>query len=182
MTVSEIMKPKRIITFDVEATGLEDENGVPGGVGFAYGLAVWTEKDGIIYEELVSAGVKNLNPCKWVLENTPSEILNPEIERYNGIRRCYGVQSIEKLRKCFSTSFNYHRRNATAIVDCGYPVEAKFLIDCGLSVFPLHELATLQLKAGLEPGGTYDRKPDELPAHNPLCDARQTLRLALELI
>lgn len=71
-------------------------------------------------------------------------------------------------------------------VECGWPVEARFLLQCieddpadrnWSGPYPMHEIATLMLAAGMDPMATYDRQEDELPAHEPLADSRLSARL-----
>ena len=79
----------------------------------------------------------------------------------------------------------------TLWADCAWPVEARFLIACiedghteweWHGPYPLHEIATLALAAGYDPTATVERLPEELPAHNPLNDARQSARLLLQYL
>jgi len=74
-------------------------------------------------------------------------------------------------------------------VECGWPVEANFLEACIRDYpktrnwegpYPMHEIATLMLAAGMDPMGTYERLPEELPAHEPLADVRLSARLLKE--
>jgi len=74
----------------------------------------------------------------------------------------------------------------TMAVECGWPVEARFLNACidddkgarnWEGPYPMHEIASIMLAAGMDPMATYDRLPHELPAHEPLADARQSARL-----
>lgn len=71
-------------------------------------------------------------------------------------------------------------------VQCGWPVEARFLCACieddlparkWAGPYPMHEIASIMLAAGMDPMATYNRLPSELPAHDPLSDARQSARL-----
>ncbi len=71
-------------------------------------------------------------------------------------------------------------------VECGWPVEARFLLACieddcpernWDGPYPMHEIATLMLAAGMDPMATYDRRFAELPAHEPLADSRLSARL-----
>lgn len=71
-------------------------------------------------------------------------------------------------------------------VECGWPVEARFLNACvdddrgertWSGPYPMHEIASIMLAAGMDPMATYERLPNELPAHEPLADARQSARL-----
>jgi len=82
----------------------------------------------------------------------------------------------------------------TMVTDCPFPVETRFLhkvmeetIYCGRpdrlmerSPYPIIDVASVLLAHGKDPMATYERKPNEQPAHNPLCDARQSVRLMLE--
>jgi hypothetical protein len=88
-------------------------------------------------------------------------------------------------------------QGAKLIADCGWPVEARFLIACVEDArplgrgrvlseggrdyggpYPLHELASLLVAAGIDPFATKGtRMPNELPEHDPLADARQSARL-----
>lgn len=79
------------------------------------------------------------------------------------------------------------------VADCGYPVEAGFLrrvverccepSEClELSPWPLHELASLELAAGVDLRARPPRNDLEMPAHDPLCDARRCARLWCEAL
>lgn len=79
--------------------------------------------------------------------------------------------------------------DALMVADCAWPVEARFLLDCirddqserqWNGPYPLLDLSSILLASGLDPAGRYERQPDELPEHDPLCDARQTARLFLK--
>jgi hypothetical protein len=82
-------------------------------------------------------------------------------------------------------------RGATLWADCCWPVEARFLAACvddkpksrrWDGPYPLHDVATLRFAAGLDPLDYSERLPEELPAHNPLADARQSARLLVEAL
>ena len=75
---------------------------------------------------------------------------------------------------------------ALMFVECGWPVEAAFLEACvrrnralynWLGPYPMHEIASVMLVAGMNPMATYERLPHELPAHEPLADSRLSARL-----
>ena len=77
------------------------------------------------------------------------------------------------------------------VADCPWPVEARFLLACVEDAwptrnwegpYPLIDVASVRLAAGLDPLGQGDRLPGELPAHDPLADARQSARLYLEAL
>lgn len=75
-------------------------------------------------------------------------------------------------------------------VEVGYPVETNFLSLClnandsreGFNPYPLVDISSLRLAAGLDPLATEARQDDELPRHHPLMDARQSARLLFEAI
>lgn len=78
----------------------------------------------------------------------------------------------------------------TLIAECGWPVETEFIRMCiaddpkvrkWLGPYPLHDLASMRLVKGFDPLRTIPRHLDELPAHHPLHDARQSARLLMEL-
>mgnify|MGYP003529634433 CR=1 len=70
-------------------------------------------------------------------------------------------------------------------VECGWPVEASFLSACIRDdafrnwdgPYPMREIASIMLAAGMDPMATYEREESEKPAHEPLADARQSARL-----
>lgn len=79
------------------------------------------------------------------------------------------------------------------VTDCPFPVETRFLHEVmrqntygqvhdlmSLSPYPIIDVASVLLAHGKDPMATYERKASEQPAHNPLCDARQSVRLMLE--
>jgi hypothetical protein len=75
--------------------------------------------------------------------------------------------------------------------DCAWPVEARFLAACvddqpeqraWEGPYPLIDIASVRLAAGLDPLATVERLPSEMPAHDPLADARQSARLLIEAL
>ena len=97
-----------------------------------------------------------------------------------------------EVRAAFWSAWKTERaKGAVMVADCCWPVEARFLIACvdvdpeerrWLGPYPLHDVATARLSAGLDPLGTEERLPNELPKHCPLADARQSARLFLEAL
>lgn len=84
----------------------------------------------------------------------------------------------------------WKERGAVLVADCAWPVEARFLAACvddepdaraWEGPYPLHELASFMVAAGMDPMATYDRLPDE-PQHDPLGDAKQSARLLIEAL
>jgi hypothetical protein len=75
--------------------------------------------------------------------------------------------------------------------ECLWPVEAGFVARCIYQAkdernwsgpYPFHEIASIMLAAGMDPMATYARTPSELPAHEPLADARLSARLLSEAL
>lgn len=86
---------------------------------------------------------------------------------------------------------HWRSRGATMLVDCGWPVEAQFLSACVrqagpdvamLGPIPLVDLATLRALHPERLAALPVRLADELPAHDPRADVRQTWRLWQALI
>lgn len=80
----------------------------------------------------------------------------------------------------------WKEQGALMFAECGWPVEAKFLAMCAgrnwptnkwQGPYPLHDIASIMLAAGMDPMATYERTESELPKHDPLADARQSARL-----
>lgn len=81
-------------------------------------------------------------------------------------------------------------RGAQLWADCGWPVEARFLIECvdddpaareWNGPYPLHDIATVVALSGGDPTARETRSPSE-PAHHPLHDARVSARQLLRLV
>lgn len=158
------------MVFDVESIGLHGE-------GFAVGYVV-IDEDGFEVE----AGLRSVEAdCargngfdrRWVHNNIP-----PLHDDFAG--------DLVALRRWFWGAWRKWATKACLWVDCGWPVEAHFLAQCvedqldergSTGPYPLHEIATAAALAGCDPLATQDRLTDELPAHNPLNDARQSARL-----
>jgi hypothetical protein len=75
------------------------------------------------------------------------------------------------------------------VTDCPFPVEANFMQavltqmgcrDMEHSPYPLIDIASVLLAAGQDPLHVFPRLDNEIPAHNPLNDARQSVRQMLE--
>lgn len=157
------------MVFDVESIGLHGE-------GFAVGYVV-IKRDGTVVEEdlfscpphAADGTVQNLN---WVTKNVPDLPVTSH--------RPFYVR--EKFWKCW---LRWREHGAVLVADCAWPVEARFLAACvdllpnereWLGPYPLHDLASILLATGADPLAITPRLENELPAHNPLNDARQSAR------
>lgn len=164
------------MVFDVESVGLHGE-------GFAVGyvvvdLATFSTEDENLFacSPIFASGTSE--DFVWVQKNVPAlgaSCSNPIVVRY----------------EFWNSWIEWSRRGAMLVADCGWPVEARFLRDCiadnpgersEFGPYPLHDLASMMLMAGMYPLDNYPRLESELPVHNPLMDARQSARLMLECL
>lgn len=154
--------------FDVESLGLHGEAfAVAGGV-YDNGKAVWEFSFACPISECLGADEDRL----WVKDNIPLlKVTHP---------------TAKALRDAFWEKWIAAKaEGAAAAADCGWPVEHGLFKSCiaddasrkWLGPYPFHEIASFLHASGLDPLATYQRLQDELPAHNPLCDARQSARM-----
>ena len=163
------MTVDKFMVFDVESIGLHGE-------GFAVAWAV-VNRDG----ERLGEGCLSCDPSQcdgtdesrlWVAENVPPlEVTSP---------------TKQHLRNTFWHEWRYWAdQGAVLVADCAWPVEANFLSACvklnhaereWQGPYPLHDLASVLLAVGADALAVTERLPDELPAHHPLMDARQSAR------
>lgn len=162
------------MVFDVESIGLHGE-------GFAVGYVV-TSPDmecmaGTYYACPPDKAIGSDDGRQWIAENLPPIQANCKTPR--------------QVRDRFWRDWLlWKNRGAVLVADCQWPVEARFLIACvddkpdgrGWSgPYPLHELASFMVAAGMDPMAAYDRLPDE-PQHDPLGDAKQSARLLVQAL
>lgn len=171
--------PAYFMVFDVESLGLH-------GPAFAVGFVV-VDANGAE----VASGKWKYNPDKiaatvesrqWVADNCPWAF-----DGSDG-----GVDSAKGLRDGFWNYWSYWKSaGAVLAADVPWPVEANFLSACIADApevrawqgpYPLIDVASVRLAAGLDPLGTEERRVGELPAHDPLADARQSARLLIEAL
>lgn len=161
--------------FDVESVGLHGEGfAVAGGVYLANGAVQREFQYACPIDSAHSASDQDL---AWVKENVP--VLELTHHTPLGIRHAFWNEWLKAKRdKCVMA------------VECGWPVEAAFLEACvdddttrnWEGPYPLHEIATYMVAAGMDPMAKYERTPSEMPPHNPLSDARLSARLLSESI
>lgn len=162
------------MVFDVESIGLHGE-------GFAVGWVVVTREG-----QRLAEGVMACDPARcigtegnhrWVSDNVP--------------RLVCAFNHPRALRTAFWAEWRrWADRGAQLVADCAWPVEARFLAACvdddevreWQGPYPLHDLASVMLICGRNPLETAARLADELPAHHPLHDARQSARLLVECL
>lgn len=169
--------PDLFMVFDVESVGLHGE-------GFAVGYVVVRGDgdtpygQGSAYYACPPDMAQGENEGRtWIAENCPPLHANCD------------TPSLVRFR-FWRDWLTWKERGAVLVADCQWPVEARFLLACvdddpdtrtWQGPYPLHELASFMVAAGMDPMATYDRLPDE-PQHDPLGDAKQSARLLIEAL
>lgn len=173
--------PTHFFVFDVESIGLHGEAfAVAGGVLEVGRLEVGRPglSDAFCFSIDPDEAGGSASDRQWVETNTPPILLthnNPA-----GMRLDFWSHWKRALEK-------YKPAGGIAMaVECGWPVEARFLAECiddmpalrkSAGPYPLHEIASFMAAAGMDPMATYDRQTGEELKHHPLHDARQSARL-----
>lgn len=158
--------------FDVESIGLHGE-------GFAV-AGVWSDKNGRVLREFAWT----CSPATADGDAVGREWVREHIEAVCPIAPTHPTPAA--VRTAFWEEWRRARgAGALMAVDCGWPVEARFLLQCVAddpagrladAPFPLHEIATWQVAAGLPALSGDETAPTEgLPVHHPLGDARRSL-------
>jgi len=170
------MSAELFMVFDVESIGLHGE-------GFAVGWVV-VNREGRRFEEGCLAcspelAGGSLESRKWVDENVPP-IVPSQCATPRAVRAAF-----------WSAWRKWVDQGAVLVADCAWPVEARFMAlavedDIGErewnGPYPLHDLASMLLALGRDPLTPTQRLADELPAHHPLMDARQSARQLVEAL
>lgn len=163
----------KFFVFDVESIGLHgDAFAVAGGLYVpTYGTLQpeWEFRSAIPRDRAVG----DESDRKWVDENVP------EITETHS----YALA----MRMDFWTRWlEAKSRGAVMAAECLWPVEGRFVNACindqpearkWDGPYPFYEIAAIMLSAGMDPMATYDREESEKPAHEPLADVRQSVRL-----
>lgn len=170
--MEDLMQDKFMV-FDVESIGLHGE-------GFAVGWVVVNRGGARLAEGLF---VCDPDQCagqpkdrEWVRAHVPAMELT-----HKSPADVHSAFWAEWLR--------WTDQGAVLVADCAWPVEANFLSACVRSEpgerawtgpYPLLDLASVIWVKGGDPLAVSDRLADELPAHHPLMDARQSARQLLD--
>lgn len=158
------------VSFDVESNGLH-------GQPFSVGAIAYLDGQEIDWLSVATDPLEPVDP--WVKANVLPVMAFG----------CTRVGSVGAVMAAFAEFWRVHKKaGAVLVADCPWPVEARFLHSCIYSgampesdgPYPLIDVASVRLARGLDPLATCERLPNELPAHNPLADARQSARLLLE--
>lgn len=164
------------VVFDVESDGLHGE-------GFAVGWAV-VELDPVGGVPILLADGIAVGPAPqsngWIRENVLPHLPTPTHADRRSVRDAF-----------WQVWEHWREEGARLAADVAWPVEARFLAACVDDApatrswggpYPLIDISSVRLAAGLDPLGEEVRLPPELPAHNPLADARQSSRLLTEAL
>lgn len=163
---------KKYMVFDVESVGLY-------GPAFAVGFVV-IDENGTELESGMWAcdppfhyDSANKDDAKWVSENCPKLKIN--------------CMCMHAMREVFWEKWQeWKLKGALLVADCCYPVETNFLAECVFNdvenrkwngPYPLIDIGSVLFSHGVDPVKTFPRLENELPIHNPLCDARQSARI-----
>lgn len=159
----------KLVCFDVESNGLH-------GLPFAVGGVVYdtVEKccdSEILYRADLPDGVTN----QWVRDNVLPAMEGVAVTHRDHFAMC----------DAFWAWLQQHKQDAYVIVDVGYPVESRFLLMCQEidslreweAPYPLHELASILLAAGLDPDMPRFENEQSHLQHNPLEDAKRCAEL-----
>jgi hypothetical protein len=175
--------PGLFMVFDCESIGLHGETYAAG----------WTviDRAGAEHEAgglWVRPGDVRGTPAgqRWVWENA----FPGRAEGWG--RHLEPAASVAGMRRDFwEVWLRWKGKGAALAADCCWPVEARFLAACvddrpeereWQGPYPLLDVACFRLAAGLDPLAAAGRLPAELPAHAPLCYARQSARLLAEAL
>ena len=181
-------------SFDVESIGLW---GPDFAVGFVVVDETGKELESGLYgydyndfvEELLSRNLNIFN--RWAFTEDDLAWVRKNVKLPLGWNNCssprdLGERFYETWQRCKA-----QYENLTIISDCPLPVEFNFLLSVLAQAedrtmegtpYPLIDCASVLFAHGYDPIGTYKRLPNELPAHDPLNDARQSVRIMLAVL
>lgn len=171
------MKPELFMVFDVESIGLHGE-------GFAVGYVVVNRMGVEVTHASIACStmmaVGSDDDRTWVSKNVP--VFKPTIKCSNPLQ----------VRQSFWNQWMcWKEKGAVLVADCAWPVEARFLIACVYDnllerkwqgPYPLLDVSSFLMAAGIDPLQKFARLENELPIHDPVCDARQSARLLIQSI
>ena len=185
--------PRYVVSLDVETVGLH-------GQPFAWAAVVKDTETMKTVAEIITACPMEIamGPApdrEWVAENVvPALETPPDPDPDCGQPVYRQVGTVEALLFAFVVFWNawsVKKGGCWLLVDHGYPVEAEFLFECFMESFgaehkpelfrvpyPVIDYASMRAAILEDPVETLPRYASEIPIHNPLADARQTIRLA----
>lgn len=176
------------LTFDVETRGLYGE-------AFAVGYVLTTDTGEVVLEG--QHACQFLKAAEDLLDTTPlatREFLESCVLPVAPSVDCESPHEVrmkfQQVWKRADREANLGKEDLYLVVDCPFPCEVGFLQQIRKEVghgsfvgaYPLIDVASMVLKDGGNPIGTFHRTDDEKPAHNPLNDARQSSRILHQLL
>lgn len=166
--------PTKFLVFDVESVGLHGE-------GYAVGYVLLDLDGNKLETDLFAcswnAAAGSPEGFEWLQKNAPS--LRGTHDAPWQVRAAFW----KRWRELSSPG------DCLMLADVPWPVEARFLAQCiddhpvgrcWGGPYPLLDIASLLFMVGRDPLAKSARNPDELPEHDPLCDALQSARLFKE--
>lgn len=106
-----------------------------------------------------------------------------------------GCQSVVHMCESFYNQVwvrcKRQHENLVFVTDCPFPVETHFLQEMLTAVnrrtmdhspYPLIDVGSVLSGFGYSPTGLFMRRSDEMPAHNPISDARQSVRHLVDVL
>lgn len=175
----EITKDTKLLSIDVESNGLHGE-------AFAVG-AVLIQADGKVLDDFLGRCPIEGEVDSWVKKNIIKP-LKGVVENYD---------SSLKMRDAFWEWYRAAKEQADyVLVDNGYPVEARFLLQCQADdlegrywdhPYPLLDLSALLLAVGVKPLAVKwqwveDRVPQGAIRHHPRFDAQVSALAAFKAL
>jgi len=178
---------KHFFSFDVESAGIL-------GVAFAVGWVVVNENGTELEDGYLACPLDPRVPAhdlQWVQEHVlPTLPVFQHDSPLPSYANCEGV--IAMTGRFWDAWLEAKQKYADLVMvtDCPFPVEAKFLFGAVVArklamndlPYPVIDVSSVLLAADRDPTGAYERKENEMPAHNPVHDARQSARLLIETL
>lgn len=177
------------LSFDVESIGLF-------GPPFAVAWVVVDENGeehymGYLGTDPYTLLEQNSTDFLWAFSNSDLEWVEDNV--IPALPKDYNCESLPRLVTIFWKWWEKFKKEFPGIMmvtDTPFPVESGFLRYCCLtknldineSPYPVIDVGSVLLAHGYDPLDTYKRLPNELPAHSPLADCRQSVRLMLAVI
>lgn len=178
------------LTFDAENRGLFGE-------AFAVGYVLTTDGGSVVWSGIHCCDMEDAAPDpmettpdlteNWLRNHVLPALPEPDCLTTRAVRDRFA----DAVQMAMSAARKQNEK-LTFVADVPFPCETGFLRACRLdsitrsfafpSPYPLIDVASVLLARGYDPVGTYQRRENELPAHNPLCDARQSSRIFHQLL
>lgn len=178
-----------ILTFDVETRGLY-------GQAFAVGFVLTTDNGRQLTTGLYSCPYEDVEVAAqidkveenddWLEKNVLPHLPPPNCFTAFGMRSNFMAEIMSMRRMAEKQA-----EQLLFVADVAYPCETRFLAECWRDnpvkfgpymPYPLIDLSAMLLAKGYDPVGTYSRRDNEKPPHNPLNDALQSSRIYHQLM